>query len=46
LTLVNPRQEGGTEGAPLPRDDAAGCFDAFTIVLVDGEERVADDFCR
>lgn len=28
------------------RDARAGCFDAFTIVVVDGEERVVDYFCR
>jgi hypothetical protein len=28
------------------RDARAGCFDAFTIMVVDGEERVVDYFCR
>lgn len=28
------------------RDSGAGCFDAFTIVVGGGEERVVDYFCR
>lgn len=28
------------------RDTRADCFDAFTIMIVDGEERVVDYFCR
>jgi hypothetical protein len=28
------------------RDTRAGCFDAFTIMVVDGKERVVDYFCR
>ena len=28
------------------RDSLADCFDAFTIVVIDGEERIADYFCR
>lgn len=28
------------------RDARAGCVDAFTIMVVDGEERIVDYFCR